>query len=69
MSERIKLEKLDFDRLHDEAVEAERYGVCPTCEFNGDTDEKLLCWCGVCFKYCHDDYFHEPIDFDPYELP
>jgi hypothetical protein len=51
--------KLDFDKLYDEAVEADRFGVCPNCD-----EEHYLCWCGVCFKYCHDDYFHEPIDFE-----
>ena len=61
----LKLEKLDFDKLYDEAVAAERYGICPLCEFDGDTSEKVLCWCGVCLKYHHDDYFHEPIEPDP----
>lgn len=58
----MKLERLNFDQLHDEAVAKERYGECPSCEFDGDTTPKLLCWCGVCLKYCHDNYVHEPID-------
>lgn len=57
------MEKLDFDKLYDEAEEAGRIGICPICE-----EEHVLCWCGVCLKYCHDDYSHEPM-CDPYEVP
>lgn len=53
----FKLEKLDFDALYEEAKRANRFGMCPICE-----EEHMLCWCGVCLKYCHDDYFHELID-------
>lgn len=56
------IEKLDFDQLHDDAVAQERIGECPSCEFHGDTAPKLLCWCGVCLKYCHSDYSHELLD-------
>lgn len=55
----LKLEKLDIDKLYDEAEAAKRFGVCPLCEFDGDGSERVLCWCGVCFKYHHDDYYHE----------
>lgn len=61
------MERLDFDQLHDDAVANERYGECPSCEFNGNTEPRLLCWCGVCLKYCHNDYFHEDLPLDPYE--
>ena len=54
--------KLDFDALYDDAEKLERFGECPHCEFDGDYTPKALCWCGVCLKYHHDDYFHEAID-------
>ena len=60
----LKVPKLDIDKLYDEAEAAGRIGECPLCEFDGDTSEKVLCWCGVCFKYHHDDYFHELMDSD-----
>ena len=50
------IDRLDFDALHDDAVANERYGECQSCD---DGEERLLCFCGVCFKYCHDPYFHE----------
>lgn len=59
------LEKLDFERLYDEAEKAGRVGECPLCETPG----LLLCWCGVCLKYCHGDYFHEPVSDHPYDRP
>jgi hypothetical protein len=59
--------KLDFDALYAEAEAEGREGICPMCEFDDDTTPRMLCWCGVCFKYHHDDYAHEPIDdFDPF---
>lgn len=51
---KLKIEKLDFDTLYDEAEKAGRIGMCSNCG-----EEHVLCWCGICFKYCHDDYFHE----------
>ena len=53
----FKIEKLDFNALYEEAEKENRFGLCPICE-----EEHMLCWCGVCFKYCHNDYCHEPID-------
>jgi len=55
----IRLQKLDFDALYDEAEREKRFGVCPICEFAGDSTEHVLCWCGVCLSRCHNDYFHE----------
>ena len=55
--------RLDFVALHDEAVRENRYGECPSCE----GANMLLCWCGVCLKYCHNDYCHEPFDEPPDE--
>ena len=55
------IQKIDFDELYEESEKAGRIGICPICEFHGDTDDHVLCWCGVCLKYHHDDYFHEPI--------
>jgi hypothetical protein len=67
------LQRLDFDALMDEAEQKDRdrraKGLfadfeCPTCE-----NVLLLCpVCGVCLKYCHNDYFHEAV-FDPEEKP
>ena len=69
MTEPLRLDKLDFDALMDDAEKNERYGECPLCEFDGDTEPKYLCWCGVCLKYHHDDYFHEdPVPDYPGEL-
>ena len=53
------LNKINFDSLYDECVKAGRIGICPHCEFDGLLEERVLCWCGVCLKYHHDDYFHE----------
>lgn len=59
----MKLIKLDIDALYDEAEAAGRFGVCANCD-----EEHVLCFCGVCFKYCHDDYAHaemlDPMDAD-----
>lgn len=55
------MEKLNFDKLYDEAEKAKREGECPLCE-----EWHMLCWCGVCFS-CHDDYFHEDPPPTPYE--
>ena len=49
------MDKLDIDALYDEAEAAGRFGVCLCCE-----EEHVLCFCGLCFKYCHSDYEHEP---------
>lgn len=54
----VKLEKLNFDELYAEAEAAQRIGECPICE----GQERLLCFCGVCLKYCHNDYHHEDMD-------
>lgn len=62
----LKLVKIDFDKLYDESEAAGRIGECPLCEFDGDYTHHVLCWCGVCLKYHHNDYFHEDIDdFEP----
>lgn len=50
----VSIVKLDIDALYNEAEAAGRYGPCAWCE-----EEHVLCWCGLCFKYCHDDYEHE----------
>lgn len=73
MSTPFRLVKLDFDALMDEAERLDRarrkQGLfadfeCPTCE-----EVHLLCpVCGVCMKYCHNDFFHEAL-FDPEEKP
>lgn len=63
--EGFKLVKLDIDALYTEAEAEGREGVCPLCEMDGDDTPRMLCWCGVCFKYHHDDYFHEPMNDDP----
>ena len=55
------LVKLDIDAMYEEADRLERIGICKTCE-----EEHVLCACGVCFKYCHDDYTCEYDDFDGY---
>ena len=47
------LEKLNIDKLYEEAEAAGRFGECTNCG-----EEHVLCFCGVCFKYCHDDYEH-----------
>ena len=50
--------KLDIDALYDESERRGISGECLTCN-----NEHVLCWvCGVCFKYCHDDWYHE-IDY------
>lgn len=54
------LDKLDIDALYDEAEKAGRFGVCASCD-----EEHVICWCGLCFKYCHSSYEHEPPMFDP----
>jgi hypothetical protein len=66
------MQKLDFDALYEEAEAAEREGICPYCEDDAFEDgepvePRLLCWCGVCLKYHHDDYSHEPM-LDPDEM-
>lgn len=58
----IKVQKLDFDKLYEEAEKKGRFGTCLYCE-----EDHMLCWCGVCFKYCHSDYFHESFQTDPME--
>ena len=46
-----------------QAEAAGRFGICPGC---GDKEEHVLCWCGICFKYCHGDYLHEALpEFSP----
>lgn len=60
----MSMRKLDFDALYDEAEAADRVGICPHCQVAADEDGErvqlhVLCWCGVCFKYHHDDYMHE----------
>ena len=57
-SEGIKFDKLDFDALYVDAEKHERFGQCPHCP---EGQHHMLCWCGVCFKYHHNDYFHEPM--------
>jgi len=59
VSEPFKLVKLDIDAMYAAAEAAERIGICATCE-----EEHVLCECGVCFKYCHDDYACDYPDFD-----
>lgn len=59
--EGFTLVKLDFDALYEEAEQAKRFGECALCG-----EEHVLCFCGVCFKYCHDDYEHNET-FDPME--
>lgn len=54
---KFELVKLDIDTLYAEAEAAGREGECALCE-----EWHMLCWCGVCFKYCHDDYAHEPVN-------
>ncbi len=62
MSE-LRVDKLDFDALMDEAEAEKTYGECPSCG-----EDHMLCpICGVCLKYCHDDYFHDDGMFDPYD--
>lgn len=61
------IDRLDFDALHDEAVREGREGLCPHCEDAAFEDgevlhPRLLCWCGVCLAYHHEDYSHEPVD-------
>lgn len=63
-------ERLDFDRLHDDALRAGRKGICPLCEDDAfesgePTSPRLLCWCGVCLVYHHDDYMHQ-VEAEPY---
>lgn len=55
----FRFDKLDFTKLYREAVKKKRFYECPMCEFGGDESPKYLCWCGVCFKYHHGEYFHE----------
>jgi hypothetical protein len=52
------MDKLDIDALYDESERAGRYGECAECG-----EEHVLCFCGVCFKYCHDDYQHADMTF------
>lgn len=61
------LSKINFDLLHDECIKAGRIGICPHCEFNGLLEERILCWCGVCLKYHHDDYFHEDVTTEVFD--
>jgi hypothetical protein len=56
----MHIDKLDIDQLYDEAEMAGRFGVCSSCD-----EEHVLCFCGVCFKYCHDDYMHAESSIDP----
>jgi hypothetical protein len=57
------MDKLDFDALYDDAEAAGRFWECPLCAEEGDYEPKALCWCGVCLKYHHNDFFHEvPLD-------
>ena len=56
------LDKLDIDTLYQEAEAAGRFGECANCG-----EEHVLCFCGVCFKYCHDDYEHNEFSY-PDEL-
>lgn len=54
--------KLDIDKLYDDSEARGLFDSCPTCcdASEGRCGPHVLCWiCGVCFKYCHDDYFHE----------
>lgn len=59
MSE-LHLDKLDIDALYNEAEKNGCEGECASC----GEHHVLCCVCGACFKYCHDDYFHEEI-YDP----
>ena len=61
----MEADPLDFDALHDDAMAHNRVGECPMCE---SIIDRVLCWCGVCLKYCHDRYSHEPMDPEP-DLP
>lgn len=66
------MEKIDFDKLYDECEKAGRIGIFPMCEEyafeNGEpVEERVLCWCGVCIKYHHDDYYHEELSVDQCE--
>lgn len=68
-----QIDRLNFDALMDQAEAAwrerekhnEPHPVCPHCEMDDDYDARelplLTCWCGVCFRYHHDDYFHAPM--------
>ncbi len=48
--------KIDFDALMDEAERRNTYGLYGVCE-----EQHMLCPnCGVCMKYCHDDYECHP---------
>lgn len=58
----MPLQKLDFEKLYNEAASESRIGICNSCE-----EERVLCWCGVCFKYCHNDYFHEELSWSIYD--
>ena len=65
MSGPLELVPLDLEALMDDAAREGREGTCAACEFAADDEPAptlLLCWCGVCFRYHHDPYFHEPID-------
>lgn len=61
MMKEFKLVKIDFDALYEEAEAMGREGECPECG-----EVHMLCWCGLCLKYCHDDYEHSWA-FDPME--
>jgi hypothetical protein len=61
----LNLEPLDFDELGDAAAAADRYGDCPVCE----EPDRLLCWCGVCLRDCHDDFYHEDEPLGPESFP
>jgi len=65
----MELQEIDFDKLYDESEKAGRIGICPRCEEDAFEDgvqveERVLCWCGVCLKYHHDDYSHEELNID-----
>ncbi len=62
MSKPFRLTRLDIDAMYTAAEAKGQIGICVLCE-----GEHVLCDCGVCFKYCHNDYACDYPDFDPFE--
>ena len=58
----FQLVKLPIDEMYEKADREGRIGTCALCE-----EEHVLCECGVCFKYCHDDYYCDYPDIDDHQ--